>query len=795
MAKKPDTPPKSPKVRTPGARSATRSQAFAKASGKAAPVEPPANGMPSREAILAFIAEHPGKATKREISKHFGISGGARIALKRTLKELSEDGLVEKNRKKLTRPGDIPPVTVLTIVERDDEGEFVAQPANWDKDHGDAPRVLIRANRGKPLVPAPGIGDRVLSHVDPADLEATGYAHTGRIIKVIEKRAASILGVVRLTPHGARIEPVDRKQREADVDPDDLNGARDGDLVAVEPKRSTRYGPPRVRVVEIVGAMTSEKAVSMIAIHAHDIPYVFPQAVLDEAERAKPAVISGGREDWRHVPLVTIDPPDAKDHDDAVYAEPDPDPENPGGFLVTVAIADVAWYVRPNSPLDREALKRGNSVYFPDRVVPMLPERISNDLCSLREGEDRPALAVKMQFTAEGKKKFHWFHRIMMRSAAKLAYAQAQEAIDGRPDDKTGPLLEPILKPLWAAYAVMKRGRDNREPLDLELPERKLIVGPDGAIDRIIVPERLDAHKLIEEFMIQANVAAAETLERKGSPLVYRVHDAPSLAKLEALREFLASIEMNLPKSGNLRPSQFNLILDRVKDSENAALVNEVVLRSQSQAVYSPENIGHFGLNLRRYAHFTSPIRRYADLIVHRALVRSLDMGEGGLQDGIERDLEAIAQEISGAERRAMAAERETIDRLVAHWLADRIGAHFQGRIAGVTRAGLFVKLDETGADGFVPIGSIGSDYYQFDEARQAVIGSRTGEMFRLGDTVEVKLVEVAPVAGALRFELMSDGRMLPKGERKVADNGGFRGRRGRPAGGSFKSKPGGKRR
>jgi ribonuclease R len=547
-----------------------------------------------------------------------------------------------------------------------------------------------------------------------------------------------------------------------------------------------------VRVVEIIGSMTSEKAVSMIAIHAHDIPYVFPQQVLDDAEKAKPAKISGGREDWRDMPLITIDPADAKDHDDAVYAEPDTDPDNPGGYLVTVAIADVSWYIRPNSALDREALKRGNSVYFPDRVVPMLPERISNDLCSLREGEDRPALAVKMQFSAEGKKKFHWFHRIMMRSAAKLSYQQAQAAIDGKPDDKSGPLLEPILKPLWAAYAVMKRGRDHREPLDLDLPERKVVVGADGAIDRIIVPERLDAHKLIEECMIQA-----ETLERKGSPLVYRVHDAPSLAKLEALREFLASIEMNLPKSGNLRPSQFNLILNRVKDSENAALVNEVVLRSQSQAIYSPENIGHFGLNLRRYAHFTSPIRRYADLIVHRALVRSLEMGEGGLQDGMDKDLAAIAEEISAAERRAMAAERETIDRLVAHWLADRIGAQFDGRIAGVTRAGLFVKLNETGADGFVPIGSLGSDFYQFDEARQAVIGSRTGEMFRLGDVVDVKLVEVAPVAGALRFELMSDGTMLPKGERHVPDSG-FRGRGGRP-GGPFKAryggKPGGKRR
>ncbi len=757
MAKKPDHPT------SKSVRSTTRG----------APVVPDQNGLPTRDQILTFIAEHPGQAGKREISRAFGVSGGARIALKRMLRELGEDGLVSKERKRLAPAGVLPTMSVLVLVDRDEHGEFIGQPATWNDERTGAPRVLIVAARGRQLVPAPGIGDRVLARVEPDAAAESGFPYTARVIKVLEKRAPQVLGVLRTALDGTRrIEPVDRKQSEYTVAEEDLNGAHDGDLVSIEVKRVTRYGLSPARIIEVVGAVHSEKAVSLIAIHAHNIPHVFPPPVLDAAERAKPAPLGGTREDWRTLPLVTIDPADAKDHDDAVHAVPDTDPENPGGFMVTVAIADVAWYVRPNAPLDREALKRGNSVYFPDRVVPMLPERISNDLCSLREGEDRPAIAVRMQFTAEGKKKFHWFHRIMMRSAAKLSYQQAQAAIDGQTDDKTGPLLEPVLKPLWAAYAVMKRGRDQREPLDLDLPERKVIVGADGAIERIIVPERLDAHRLIEEYMIQANVAAAETLERKKSPLVYRVHDAPSLAKLEALREFLASIEMNLPRSGNLRPGHFNTILDKVKDSENAALVNEVVLRSQSQAVYSPENIGHFGLNLRRYAHFTSPIRRYADLIVHRALVRSLELGEGGLPDGMENELEAIAQEISGAERRAMAAERETVDRLVAHWLADRIGASFSGRIAGVTRSGLFVKLDETGADGFVPIGSIGADFYAYDEARHAVIGTRTGEMHQLGDRVEVKLVEVAPIAGALRFELLSDGRRVPKGERKVIERG-----------------------
>jgi ribonuclease R len=504
--------------------------------------------------------------------------------------------------------------------------------------------------------------------------------------------------------------------------------------------------------------------VSLIAILAHGIPHVFSPDTLAEAAAAKPTPLAG-REDWRQLPLVTIDPVDAKDHDDAVHAEGDPDPRNPGGHIVTVAIADVAWYVRPLSALDREALARGNSVYFPDRVVPMLPERISNDLCSLREKEDRPALAVRMVFSASGRKLGHRFHRIMMRSAAKLSYQQAQDGFDGGGHDLAADV-RAALDGLWAAYGSLKIAREEREPLELDLPERKVVLAKDGSIDRIVVPQRLEAHRLIEEFMIQANVAAAETLEEKRSPLVYRIHDSPSLAKLEALRDFLKSIDMSLPQSGNLRPSHFNRILARVSESEHGPLLHEVVLRTQAQAEYHPENIGHFGLNLRRYAHFTSPIRRYADLIVHRALVRALKLGEGGLPEAVVAELPEIAAKISAAERRAMVAERDTIDRLVAHWLADRIGAAFAGKISGVTRAGLFVRLDDTGADGFVPMRSLGSDYFIFDEARRAVIGRSTGEMHRLGDGVEVKLVEAAPLAGALRFELLSSGRILPRSER-----------------------------
>ncbi len=733
-------------------------------------------GLPTREQILAFIADHPGEAGKRDVARAFGVTGAARIPLKAMLKELANEGLVERRGKRLKRPADLPSVTVLELTGRDSDGEFLARPAEWsDAEGGPPPKIIMEPKRDR-RGPAPGIGDRVLARLIPTDEE--GGAFTARVIKLLEKKQVAVLGVVRDLPGGKRIEPVDRKQREMILDADPTGQAKEGDLVSVTLAGSGRYGPARARITEIIGSMKSEKAVSMIAIHAHGIPHVFPHAVLAEAEAAWPATMEH-REDWRERPLVTIDPPDAKDHDDAVLAAPDDDPKNPGGHIVTVAIADVSWHVRPGSAMDREALNRANSVYFPDRVVPMLPERISNDLCSLREAEDRPALAVRMVFSADGRKRSHRFHRVMMRSAAKLSYQEAQQIFDGHPGDHPQALVA-ALGSLWEAYRSLKRGRDEREPLELDLPERKVLVAADGSIDRIVVPERLEAHRLIEEFMIQANVAAAETLEARKSPLVYRVHDSPSMAKLEGLRDFLKSIELSLPKGGNLRPAQFNRLLERVEETENGPLLSEVVLRTQAQAEYSPENIGHFGLNLRRYAHFTSPIRRYADLIVHRALVRSLKLGPGGLNDGIEEQLAEIAAKISAAERRAMAAERDTIDRLVAHWLADRVGATFNGRISGVTRAGLFVKLNETGADGFVPMSTLGADYFDYDEARHAVIGSRSGEMHRLGDAVEVKLIEAVPLAGALRFELLTEGHILPRKDRPA---GPARGRYRRPAG------------
>jgi ribonuclease R len=726
---------------------------------------------PSPETILAFVRAQPGKVGTREIAREFGLKNADRVELKRILREFKDQGIIAKQGKALHEATTLPPTVMADITGRDTDGELLATPTEWDEEQSGAPpKIRIHVPRRPQPGTVPGVGDRALLRVEKPASE--GGAYSGRVIKIVDHAKTRVLGIFRALPGGGgRLVPVDKKQagRELSIAKADAGGAEDGDLVSVDLVRSRGFGLASGKVKERLGSLKSEKAVSLIAIHAHEIPQVFSPAALRDAEEAKPATLQG-REDWRDVPLITIDPPDAKDHDDAVHAEPDPDPANKGGYIINVAIADVAFYVRPGSALDRDALTRGNSVYFPDRVVPMLPERISNDLCSLVPGEARGALAVRMVVDAQGRKRSHSFHRILMRSAAKLSYAQAQAAIDGRPDDTTGPLLGSVLKPLYDAYAVVKRARDARDPLDLDLPERKILLKPDGTVDRVIVPERLDAHKLIEEFMILANVAAAEMLEKKALPLIYRVHDEPTLEKVHNLQEFLKTLDVPFAKSGALRPALFNRVLAQVKGHDSEPLVNEVVLRSQAQAEYSAENYGHFGLNLRRYAHFTSPIRRYADLVVHRALVRALGLGEGALpQTETPESLSEVAAQISVTERRAMKAERETTDRLIAHFLADRIGATFQGRISGVTRAGLFVKLTDTGADGLIPIRTLGTEYFNYDEARHALVGSRSGAMHRLGDVVEVRLVEAAPVAGALRFELLSEGRVIPRGRRREA--------------------------
>ncbi|WP_372892002.1 ribonuclease R [Rhodosalinus sp.] len=706
--------------------------------------------LPTKDDILRWVEDNPTLASKRDIAKAFGLKGADRVELKRLLKELEDEGHLEKRKKTYRDPERLPPVTVLEVAGPDDAGDLFARPLEW---HGEGvePRVLVVPRASDPAL---GAGDRILAKLAP--VKGEGHNYEARLIRRIGATPRRVLGVFRKDAEGGRIVPIDKGDgKEWTVAPDAMHGAKDGELVEAEhagPKG--RMGLPRARVVARLGDPSEPKAVSLIAIHQHGIPHDFPEEVLEEADRMKPAGLSG-REDLRDMPLVTIDPADARDHDDAVWAHADDDPKNAGGHVIWVAIADVAHYVRPGSAIDREARRRGNSSYFPDRVVPMLPDRLSGDLCSLHEGVPRAVVAVRMQIDAAGRKIGHRFVRGLMRSAASLTYEQAQAAEDGAPDDKAAPLVAEVIHPLFAAWRALVSARNERQPLDLDLPERKVELSEEGKVVSVNFRDRLDAHKLVEEFMVAANVAAAETLIARKSPLLFRVHEEPDPMKLDALRETAEAAGLTLAKGQVLHTAHLNRLLGQAAGSDEAELINMATLRAMTQAYYSPANLGHFGLALQSYAHFTSPIRRYADLIVHRALISAHGWGEDGLsREEVER-LEQTAIHISETERRSMAAERDTTDRYLAAYLSDRVGAEFTGRISGVARFGAFVKLDETGADGLIPMRNIGREYFVFDARRQELMGADTGTVIKPGQRVTVRLAEAAPVTGGVALELL----------------------------------------
>ncbi|WP_309629116.1 ribonuclease R [Brevundimonas sp.] len=732
----------------------------------------PAAGLPDEATLLAFFRD-AGSAEKGDIARHFGLKGEDRRRLREMIRGLESAGkLGKRGRKGFSEAGALPPVGVADVVEKDIDGELYVRLVEAS---ADAPKALLIPDKGKPG-PAPGLGDRVL-----AKFEHGPNGWEARLIKKLDTNNNRVLGVIRKSNKETRVEPVDRRSKDVLIIPQILAGdLRDGDLVlaAIE-KSEQRYGHKRGKILETVGREDDPRAASLIAIHTHGVPMGFSEAVEREAEHQDLPTLKG-RDDLRDIPFITIDPADARDHDDAVYAQRDEDPKNEGGWVVWVAIADVAAYVRPNTSLDREARAKGNSTYFPDRVEPMLPERLSNGLCSLKEGENRATLAVRMIFDKDGRKLGHKFHRGLMRSHAKLSYEQAQAAIDGvenggGTDDATGPIMETILYPLWNAYHTMLKGRLKRAPLQIDSAERRIRMAPDGGIASIEKRVSLEAHRLIEEMMVQANVCAAETLEAKKTPLIFRVHDTPSQEKVFNLADFLSTIDKPWNKGEAPTTKRFNKLLDETRDGPHAEVVNEVVLRSQMQAIYSPENVGHFGLNLDRYAHFTSPIRRYSDLIVHRGLIRALNLGSDGLTDREIAELPAIADQVTLTERRSMAAERDAMDRYVAAFLQDRVGATFTGRITGVTRFGLFVRLDETGADGLVPVSSLGNEYFTHDDRAHALVGERSGQRYTLGRTVEVKLKEATPITGGLLFEMLSDAE--PRDPNAPAPRLGIRGR------------------
>jgi len=720
-------------------------------------------GLPTKKQVLDFIQSSDTPAGKREIARAFGLKGQEKIKLKALLKDMAEEGLIDGKKTAYHRMGGVPKVTVLRVVDIED-GEAVAVPDNWAPDAEEKPpRLTLRELKGKGGKRAPALrrGDRVLARTEERESGWIAFP-----MKKLPARSEGLLGVVEIDKAGkAWLAPVDKRIRKSSPI-SDIGEAEAGHLVLCERTgRSERAG---LKVIEVIGDPLAPGAFSLIAIAKHGIPHIFPEEVHEEAGRAANLKLSESkREDLRDLPIVAIDPADARDHDDAIWAEPD----GKGGYTALVAIADVSFYVRPGSALDREARKRGNSVYFPDRVVPMLPEILSADVCSLVEGESRAAMACHLHIDGEGKVTKFRFTRALVKIHHNIAYEDAQREVDsGKPPE--------YLEHLWGAWKLLAAARHKRDPLELDLPERRVQLNTEGQIEEIAVRERLDAHRVVEDFMIAANVAAAKALEAKNAPVVYRVHETPAREKLIALRDYLQTLGMKLALGQVITPGLFNRMLKDVSDESEKAQVMEAVLRSQMQAYYGPANAGHFGLALSSYAHFTSPIRRYSDLLVHRALVEAYGLEQPrppgslppttGLADRDRSNLSQITDAISQTERRAMEAERDTIDRYVAAWLSGRVGEVFDTRITGVQGFGFFATIEGLGGDGLVPISTLGSEYFSHDEAAHALIGEKSGTQFTVGDRLKLKLAEANALTGALKFVLPDSdaGEIEPRGRR-----------------------------
>ena len=725
--------------------------------------------LPSRDKILAFIQDSEKPVGRREIARAFNIKGADRAWLRHELKKLKEDGLIGGDRRRAAKPGQVPPVAVIEVSHIDSDGELMCKPAQ-PNEGTEPPKIYLSAARTNKT--APGIGDRLLARLK----RVGGGTYEARPIKFLEKAPTEIIGLFRARGNGAILQPIDRRfKNDFTIAKEHCGTAEDGNYVVAK----TLFGfGHNAKIIETLGARDDPRITSLLVLRAKGVPMVFHSEAVALANSKKVPSL-GKRVDFRDKPLVTIDGADARDFDDAVWAEPDSDPTNEGGWHLLVAIADVAYYIREGDILDQTARLRGNSVYCPDRVVPMLPEALSNGVCSLNPDEPRACIISEMWISNQGSLLRSEFKRGLMQSAARLTYEQVQQAYDGSPDEITTPLMEAVIKPLYGAFQALDIARQKRGTLDLDIPERQIHFDKDGSINAITLRERLNSHRLIEEFMIAANVSAAKTLEAKRLPVMYRNHEPPALEKLEALGQALNGLGIKLAKGTKISPKVFASVLRQAEHKDKEALVSEIILRSQSQAVYGPAKLGHFGLALSSYCHFTSPIRRYADLLVHRALISALELGTDGLGCDLESTFEKIGEEISAAERRAMTVEREVRDRLIVTYIADRVGAIFEGQITGVTRYGLFIRLNGTGAEGLLPIRMLPEDWYNIDKTGFSMIGERTSLQFRLGEIITVELTQAEQITGSLSFRFVKGGTKTSK---RLRDHKGMlRGRRRSP--------------
>ena len=668
---------------------------------------------------------------------------------------------------------------LLEVYDVGSGGDLVARPA----DGSPALRIYVASN--KKINPPLEIGDCFLGRVKRVggDLWAKPFARTSKAGG--ETEAEKIFGVVERRGNEYYLRPSQKNAR-LDYLLDDIGKCRDGDFVAAMLIGERKF--KQARIFKKYGPFDLNKAVSCLVLDKYGIGCDFPEAVGKETARC-PKFSKKGRADLTSVPLVTIDGDDSKDFDDAVYAE-----RTASGFNLIVAIADVAFYVRPGSALDREAYRRGNSVYLPNMVVPMLPEKLSNDLCSLKPKVERAAIACFMKIDRSGNLKSYEFKRAVIKSAARLTYREVQDAFDGRFNAQTSGLFTTVIQPLYEAYFALDKARKKRGALELDVPEVKIKVGKDGLIQSVSKAEHYASHSLVEEFMINANVAAARVLAAQNLPVMYRVHEKPLKEKLDEIEPLLRSLRLKLPEQPALKPAHFNRLLEACAGKGWSAGIGNLILRLQAQARYSPEHLGHFGLGLADYAHFTSPIRRYADLLIHRALIKAYNMPDGGgLEDNADRGLfEQIGEYISATERQAVCAERETVARFLSAYMQPALGSDFDVKISGLTSAGIFAAVESLGAEGLIPIRTLPDDDYQLRNCGFELFGTRSGRTFMFGDVIRARLTEASPVTGGLIFKYVDehDGvdyfekgsrgsfRIVPPGAAPEPERGKARGRR-----------------
>ncbi|QGW20863.1 ribonuclease R [Stutzerimonas degradans] len=753
------------------------------------------NPIPSRELILRHLSERGSPAAREQLVEEFGLVSDEDVeALRRRLRAMERDGQLI-----YTRRGTYAPVDKLDLVcgrvsgHRDGFGFLIPDDGSDDLFLGPAQMRLVFD------------GDRCLARVSGLDRRGR---REGAIVEVISRAHETIVGRYQIESDvGFVVADNPKIQQEVLVTPGRALNAKPGQFVEV---KITHWPTPRFQpqgdIVEVIGNYMAPGMEIDVALRSFDIPHVWPEAVLKEAARLKPEVDEKDklkRVDLRHLPFVTIDGEDARDFDDAVYCEkPGGWKLLTGGFRLYVAIADVSHYVKVGSALDHEAEVRGNSVYFPERVVPMLPEQLSNGLCSLNPGVDRLAMVCEITLNKSGKMTDYQFYEAVIHSHARLTYNKVSDMLE-RPKSPEGKRLSeeyaevlPHLKQLYALYKVLLKARHTRGAIDFETQETRIVFGAGRKIAEIKPTERNDAHKLIEECMLCANVATAAFLQKHDIPALYRVHDGPPLERQEKLRAFLGELGLSLHKGKEgPTPKDYQALLERIQDRPDFHVIQTVMLRSLSQAVYSADNHGHFGLNYEAYAHFTSPIRRYPDLLVHRAIrsvIRSrrdtphvrregaASMPKARIYPYDEAALEQLGEQCSMTERRADEATRDVVNWLKCEFMRDRVGETFPGVITAVTGFGLFVELTDIYVEGLVHVTAMPGDYYHFDPLHHRLSGERSGRSFRLGDSVEVRVMRVDLDERKIDFELIGGGsKVVSVGEGGARKGGAARGKAG----------------